>query len=327
MKITQESRIVEVFSKEMLNKEVKVSEVDEARKYIQELASNPTPDNRYEIAQILSYLINDNLTERLNYLELIADVKNTDLNEKAQFQIEIDGLKAMFQAKSATTERSKVSNQYFSLDTEEVSIRPVVDFIDLKTGRTDLVRLADQAARKLEMAIVKRVQDAVYTAFSNLSGVNYATGSGVTKGSFDPILFAMRRAGGQASIVGDPEALSKFTELSGFDGRVPEALAIEHNQNGAIGRYNGSTLVQLDNPFQANSLTETELRKDLTYVIPNVESQLKPIKVQLAGGVQSIDAGVDIDSKQVEFRFDQWVGVGVIGVRKLLGVYEDTSLA
>lgn len=327
MKITQDSRIVEVFSKEMLNKNPEVSELDEAKKYIQELASNPTPDNRYEIAQILSYLINDNLTERLNYLELIADVKNTDLNEKAQFQIEIDGLKAMFQAKSATTERSKVSNQYFSLDTEEVSIRPVVDFIDLKTGRTDLVRLADQAARKLEMAIVKRVQDAVYSAFSSLSGVNYGTGAGVTKGAFDPILFAMRRAGGQASIVGDPEALAKFTELSGFDGRVPEALAVEHNQNGAIGRYNGSTLVQLDNPFQANSLTETELRKDLTYVIPNVEPQLKPIKVQLAGGVQSIDAGVDIDSKQVEFRFDQWVGVGVIGVRKLLGVYEDTTLA
>ncbi|PAV30173.1 hypothetical protein CIL05_06815 [Virgibacillus profundi] len=327
MNINQESRIVEVFSTDMLKGKIEVNELKDAHEYIKELASNPNPNNRYEIAQIMSFVINEGLSQRVNYLDLIADVKRTDIDTKARFKTEIDGLKAMFQAKSATTERSKVSSKYTGLDTEEVSIRPVVDFLELQTGKANLTDLAQKAAIKMELAIVKRIQDSVYAAFKGTTGVNYASGSGIAKQAFDPILFAMARAGGSTSIVGDTEALAKFTALTGFDGNVPADLAAEHNQNGMIGKYNGSSLVKLNNPFQAGSLTETELRKDLVYVIPNVEEGLKPIKVQFAGGVQTTDAPVSIDSKQVEFRFDQYIGAGVIGARKLLGVYEDTTLS
>lgn len=328
MQITKDSRIVEVFSNELHNKVEDKNELKDAHDYIKELASDPSPDNRYEIAQIMTYIINDGLTERVNYIDMIADVKNTDIGEKAQFRIDVDGLKAFWQAKSATTERSQVSSNYVQLDTDEVSIRPQVNFLDLVTGKVNLVDLANKASRKMEIAIVKRIQDAVYAAFKDLgASPNYATGSGITKASFDPILYAMRRAGGQAAIVGDIEALAKFTELTGFTGKVADGLAIEHNQNGYVGNYNGSPLVQLDNPFQPQSLTDTELRKDLIYVIPNVEEGLKPVKVQLEGGVMSTDAPVNIDSKITEFRFDQYVGVGVVGARKLLGIYEDSQLS
>lgn len=327
MIITKDSRIVEVFSEDLFNKTKDRNELEDAKKYIQELASNPTPDNRYEIAQIMSYVIEEGFNERMNYLDMIADVKETDFQEKAQFEIEVDGLKAMFQAKSASTERSQVSTKYVQLDTEEVSIRPQVNFLDLQSGKVDLTRLADQAARKMEIAVIKRIQDSIYAAFKEMGGANYATGAGVSKNAFDPIMYAMRRAGGQASIVGDIEALAKFTELSGFDGRVAETLANEHNANGMVGKYNGSALVQLDNPFQANSLNKTELRKDLIYVIPSVEESMNPVKVQFEGGVQYLEGGVDLNSKTTEFRFDRYVGVGVVGARKLLGVYEDSTLS
>lgn len=329
MQITKDSRIVEVFSSELHNNVKDKNELKDAHEYIKELASNPTPDNRYEIGQIMSYIIDDGLTARVNYLELIGDVKQVNPGEKAQFQIEIDGLKAFWQAKSSTTERSQVSAKYVQLDTDEVSIRPQVNFHDVVTGKVNLVRIAESASRKMEIAIVKRVQDVVYSAFKDAIGTspNYATGSGVVKGEFNPILYAMRRAGGQASIVGDVEALSKFTELTGFNGDVPTELAVEHNQNGMIGSYLGSPLVQLDNPFQPQSLTETELRKDLIYVIPNAEAGLKPVKIVLEGDTMSGDAVYDINSKITEFRFDKWVGAGVVGARKLLGVYEDSSLS
>lgn len=327
MNINKESRIVEVFSADMLRGKVEANELKDAHEYIKELASNPNPNNRYEIAQIMSFVINNGLSERVNYLDLIGDVKRTDIGTKARFKTEIDGLKAMFQAKSATTERSKISSNYVDLDTEEVSIRPVVDFLELQTGKVNMTDLAQKAAIKMELAIVKRVQDSIHAAFTGTNGVNYATGAGIAKQSFDPILFAMNRAGGSVSIVGDIEALSKFTTLAGFDGNVPTELAVEHNQNGMIGKYNGSSLVKLNNPFQAGSLTNTELRKDLVYVIPNVEEGLKPVKIHFEGGVQTTDAPVNIDSKQVEFRFDQYIGAGVVGARKLLGVYEDTTLS
>lgn len=328
MQITKDSRIVEVFSSELRNNVKDKNELKDAHEYIQELASRPSPERLYEIAQIMTYVIDDGLNDRVNYLDLIADVKRTGFGEKAQFRIDIDGLKAFWQAKSSTTERSQVSTQYVQLETDEVSIRPQVNHIDLATGKVNLTDLADKAARKMEIAIAKRIQDAVYAAFKDIGETpNYAAGSGITKGTFDQILYAMKRAGGNASIVGDVEALAKFAELTGFSGKVADAIAIEQNQNGHIGNYIGSPLVQLDNPFQPHSLTQTELRKDLIYVIPNVEEGLMPVKVQFEGDVQSIGAPTDINSKLVEFRFDQYVGVGVVGARKLLGVYEDQQLS
>jgi hypothetical protein len=155
---------------------------------------------------------------------------------------------------------------------------------------------------------------------------NYGAGSGIVKGTFDPILHAMNRVGGAASVIGDIEALAKFTAIAGFNSNVADALAIEHNQNGMIGSYLGGNLVKLNNPFVPNSLTETALRKDLVYVIPSGDSSLRPVKVVFEGQTQTTDAPVNINSKEVEFRFDKYVGVGVVGVRKLLGIYEDQSL-
>lgn len=326
MQITKESRIVEVFSKDLLKAEVDHNELKDAKEYIKELASNPNPNNCYEIAQILKFVINDGFTQRVQYLDEIADVKRTGFGEKAQFKIEIDDLKAMFQAKGSTTERSKVSNKYFTLDTDEVSIRPVVDLYDLQTGKADFTKIAERAMIKLELEIVKRVQNVVYAAFSGMSSPNYSSGAGITKSAFDPILYAMMRAGGSAAIVGDIEALSKFTALTGFNNVVADSLVVEHNQNGMIGTYLGAKLMKLNNPFVANSLTDTELRKDLIYVVPTGAEELRPIKVQFEGELQAIGTPVNIDSKQMEMRFDQYVGVSAIGVRKLMGVYQDTTL-
>ncbi|MGD6876780.1 hypothetical protein [Bacillus infantis] len=326
MNINKDSRIVEVFSKDLLKASVEANEVKDAKEYVKELASNPNPNNCYEISQILSYVINDGLSQRVQYLDQIADVKRTGFGEKAQFKVEIDNLKAMFQAKGSTTERSKVSNKFVTLDTDEVSVRPVVDFYELQSGKVDFTKIAEKAVTQLELAIVKRIQDVTYAAFSAMSTPNYAKGSGITKGAFDPILHAMMRVAGSAAIVGDVEALSKFTAISGFNSNVPDSLAVEHNQNGMIGSYLGASLVKLNNPFQANSLTNTELRKDLIYVLPTGAEELRPIKVHFEGDLQAIGAPININSKQMEMRFDQYVGTAAVGVRKLMGVYEDETL-
>lgn len=324
--INQESRIVELFSADLRKQTVDKSELKDANEYIKELASRPSPENCYEIAQILSYVINDGLVDRVRYIEDIADVKRTGIGEKAQFQIDIDDLKAVFQAKSSTTVRSKISTKYFTLDTDEVSIRPVVNFYDVQTGKVNFTSIAAKAVIRMDNAIAKRIQDSVFTAFSAMSSPNYATGSGIATASFDPILSAMQRAGGSAAIVGDYDALTKFTPLTGFNNYVADQYMIEANSNGLLGVYKGGKLVKLNNPFQANSLSAYELRRDLVYVIPTGAEELRPVKVQFEGGVQSIGSGLNINSKEMEMRFDQYVGVGTVGVRKLMGVYRDTTL-
>lgn len=168
MQITKDSRIVEVFTSELHNQVEDKNELKDAHEYIQELASNPSPERLYEIGQIMTYIIDDSLADRVNYIDLIADVKNTGYGEKAQFRIDVDGLKAFWQAKSASTERSQVSSNYVSLDTDEVSIRPQVNHLDLATGKVNLTDLSEKAARRMEIAIVRRIQDAIYAAFKDL---------------------------------------------------------------------------------------------------------------------------------------------------------------
>ena len=320
----KDSRIIEVFSNQAKGNVEDANELRDAHDYIKELAAKASPESRFEISQIMKVLIDDNLEESLDFIELIADTVVTDMDERALFEVEYNGLQAMWQAKSGTTRRSELTSQRFSIDTEEVSIRPKVNFNDLVTGKVDVVHLADLASKEMEVKIVQRIQDTIYDAFKDSEIPNYASGSGITKGAFDPILHAMKRAGGNATIIGDGVALTQFTELAGF-GSVPEALAIEHNQNGRIGTYLGSPLVQLYNPFAPNTLNETRLRQDLIYVVPNVQDSLKPVKVQFEGDVQAMD-DTDIDSKVYEFRFDQRVGVAIAGIRHLLGVYEDLQL-
>lgn len=327
MNINKDSRIIEVFSTAMRDEaKVEKAELKDANEYVKDLASRLSPENRYEIAQIMRILIDEDMSQRVQYLDLIADVKHTGFGEKAQFEVAVDDIKAFFQAKSSTTQRSKISSKYFTLDTDEVSVRPVVNFLDLQLGRVNMANIALRASARLELEIVKRVQQVVYDAFSTMSSPNYAANAGLTAATVDPLINAMSRVGGKPVVIGDIELLSKFTALTGFNSNVADAYMVEHNENGMIGTYKGAKLVKLVNPLVSNSVSTTELRKDLAYIIPTGTPELSPIKVQFEGGLQAIESGINMNSKEIEFRFDQYVGVASIGVRKLMAVYRDTNL-
>lgn len=318
--INKDSLIVELFAFNKKDDAQYKDAVDQVRS----LASRPTADNRYEIAQIIRYAVDANLNQKLDYLDIIADVIRTEYGAKAEFEMEIDNLKAFFQAKASTTERSKVGKKFATLSTQEVSVRPYVNFHELATGKVDVGQLITKASEKMEIAITKKVQTVLYAGFSGLASPNFASGAGVVKNTFDPILTSMSRVA-KPVILGDAAVLSKLTALTGFNNVVAESLALEHNQNGFIGTYLGGNVVKLNNPFEVNSLTNTMLRQDLIYVIPAGSNSLRPLKIHLEGDVQSMEA-TNIDDKSYEVRLDKYVGVGLIGDTKFLGIYEDTTL-
>jgi len=318
--ITKDSLIVELFAFDKKSDPAYKDAIDQIR----ELASRPTADNRFEIAQIISYAVDTSLNQRVEYLDLIADVKRTEYGIKAEFEIEIDELKAFIQAKGSTTERSKVGKKFATLSTQEVSVRPFVNFHDLAAGKVDIAQLIRRSTDKLENAIVKKVQNVLYAGFSGLSSPNYASGAGVVKANFDPIVMAMSRVG-KPAIIGDAVILAKLTANAGFNSYVPDQLAVEHNQNGFIGTYIGGNVVKLNNPFEAGSLVNTVLRQDLIYVVPAGSAEIRPLKVHFEGDVQFMEA-TNIDDKSYEIRLDKYIGVGLVGDVKYLGVYEDTTL-
>lgn len=319
----KDSRIVELFAKDSVGLEVDQNDLYKGNEYMRSLAGKADPTSLFELGEIMRHTINEGVTRKTNYLDEVADVRRTALGETAQFEIELDDLHAQTQAHSGTTKASQISKRFQTIENEEVSIRPKVNFYDLKTGRTDFSRLVERAQEEMSVEIARLVQSKFAKAYED-SGVLYAAGGGIVKGNIDPLITTMRRIGGSPAIFGDPEALLGFTEATGFDGRVPDDLVIELHQNGIIGKYLGSYLTQLQNPLQRRSF-ETELRKDLIYIIPALAEELRPLKVHFEGGIEQFQ-NTNIDSKAHEFRFDQLVGAEIIGDRKLMAVYQDTEL-
>lgn len=321
-------KIIEVFStiyKKPELSEVQKQELSDVNKVISELASNPNPQNRYEISQIVAYTVDTLVKDQLNYLPRIADVRYTDYQERPKFKIKKDGIKVFWQAIGATPERSKVAFDYVDLKLQAITSKPYIEWADLASGRYDFSELVSDVLVETERSIAKKVQSTLYSAFSGLSSPNFASGSGFVKASFDPLLFAMRRFG-QVSIVGDLQALAGLIQGTGFVGtQGSQKLLDEQNANGYIGRYLGSDVVVLNNPIEKRTGFNTVLKRGYIYIVPSVSPELKPVKIQFAGDTMTQE-GQNLDDGTYEMRFDKLAGVGVVGDRFSLSCYEDTSL-
>jgi hypothetical protein len=322
-------KAVEVFSALHLNK-IKDSEVEvaEARAAIRELAKNPNPINRYEIAQLLAFVVNDIINQKTQYIDLFADVKRVAIGEKAMFKIKKSGIKAYLQAKNGTTHRSRIMNAYQDVDTIEVSARPYVNLYELAAGKVNFDECITDAADEMEKKIVQEIEATLYAAFSGYSSPSYASGSGIVAATIDPMIRAMQRLG-NTSIIGDINCIYKLADLSGFTVATTtyqfnDAAIAEFNKNGFIGNYKGSSVVKLNNPFARGSLSTTVLKQDLLYIVPSGAEM--PLKVVMEGDVESMDQ-TNINDNTMEVQLRKYFGSAIIyGDNPQIAVYEDTSL-
>jgi hypothetical protein len=331
-------KAVEIFSNLHLGKiDEKSIEVQEARKAIQTLAQNPTPANRYEIAQLMGFIVNDIINQKTQYLQMLADTKNVSIGEKAYFKIKKSGVQAYIQAKNGTTERSRIYNAYTSIETKEVSARPYVNLYELAAGKVNFDELINDAADEMEKKMVQNIEATLYASFAAYNYPFYASGSGFVAATVDPMIRAFRRWG-NVTLLGDPVLLQKIADSTGFTTttstkQFADSIIIEQNQNGFIGTYKGSNVIQMNNPFERGTLPSTVSGSDvdgqvlmieLLYIIP--AGTVSPLKVVIEGGVESMDA-VSIDDNTMDVCLRQYFGSAVIyGDNPYLGVYEDTAL-
>lgn len=332
-------KAVEVFSNLYFNKvEKDAVEVHEARTAIKELAKNPTPANRYEIAQLMGYVVSDIIDQKTQYLNLLAETQNVAIGEKAYFKIKKSGVQAYIQAKNATTERSRIYNAYTSIETKEVSARPYVNLYELASGKVNFDELINDAADEMEKAMVQNIEGTLYAAFGAYNYPFYASGSGFVQATVDPMIRAFMRWG-KVSLLGDPVLLQKIASSTGFTTatdtkQFADQYIVEQNENGFIGKYKGANVIQLNNPFERGALATTYsqgdeidgqvLKIELLYIIPS--GTQSPLKVVKEGSVESMDA-TNIDDNTMEVCLRQYFGSAVIyGDNPYLGVYEDTAL-
>lgn len=333
IEIKKDSKIVDVMVAQSKKESIDSAIAEAASKLIKDQASNPTPDNRYQIAQLVGFAVTEINRPKTNWQDSIADVKRVGDGVKAQFKVRQEGIRAFVQAKGASTARSKVADKTVTLDTIAVSTRPMINFVELKTGQTQMSDLIVDAAYQMELAEYNYIQKVLHHAAATWSSPYYGTGSGIVKATFDPMVrHWMRVSGGSAPIIlGDIDMISKLGELTGFTAsttskQFADAIMIEQNSAGFIGVYNGAKVVNLVNP-QIDGTDNAVFARDKLYVIPgNADVSMRPLKVVFEGGVNSIDNN-DIDDLSYEIRLDQNFNAGIVmGDRPYVSVYDDSTI-
>jgi len=325
IKVNKDSKLIKVLAAQARYQDVAADQAEEAAQIIAELSEDMSPANRHEIAQVIGYTVNEMQQGALDFLNVVADQKNIGYGDKAAFNVRTGGIKAYFQAKGSTTPRSFVSGKQILVDTEEISARPAINVMDLRTGRVKMADLIREANREMTNKKIKKVEQVLHAAVQNFASPFYGTGTGVDKTVLDKIIAYFRRLG-PVSIIGDIEAVSKMAGLVGMEmgnslTQHSDNMINEFNENGFIGKYNGCNVIALANAYEEGSTTPI-LNPNWLYIVPgNMSSDNRNLKVVNEGGISSMEAQ-DINDLVFEVRLDQWFGAAfVTGKLPTIGGY------
>lgn len=329
IEIRKDSQIIEIATAAARHERIDSNVREDADKLIRDLASDPNPHNRYQIAQLVKYAVNDIVKRDTNWLDAIADTKRVGFGDKAEFDVKLPGVKAFIQAKGATTPRTKNSRKAFTMETLSVSSRPFINIVELQNGLANAADLINDASYQMEVAINRYIEDVLYQAVQTWAAPYYASGSNaLVKSTLDPMILHWLRTTGGATILGDIALLNQLYGLTGFTAttntQLNDAILGEQNQNAFIGVYNGAKVLNLMNPFAEDGTDNTVFQKtDLLYILPNaVDAGMRPLKVVFEGDVFSTEA-TNIDDLSWEIRLDQYFNAGIAyGDRPYMSVYE-----
>ena len=329
IEIKKDSQIVEVATAAARHERLDSNVVENANQLIKDLASDPNPHNKYQIAQLVKFAVNDIVKRDTNWLDLIADTKRVGFGDKAEFDVKLPGVRAFIQAKGATTPRTKNSRKAFTMETIAVSSRPFINIVELQNGLANAADLINDASYQMEVAINRYVQSVLTAAASNWQAPYYGTGTGLVKSTIDPMIIHWIRTTGGAAILGDIEELNKLGPLTGWTAttntqQYAGSLIVEQNANVFLGTYLGAKAIALSNPFAEDGTDNVVFDTDKLYILPTgIDAGMRPLKVVFEGDVFSTEA-TNIDDLSWEIRLDQYFNAGIAyGDRPYMGVYLD----
>jgi len=245
--------------------------------------------------------------------------------------VKLNGIRAFIQAKGATTPRTKEGYKKLNLETLSVSARPFINIVELQNGLANAADLVTKATYQMEVAINKHIQDVLLNAAATWQAPYYASGSGVVKANFDPLVLFWLRMGG-AAIFGDIVELNKLSQLTGFAAspttqQFAGSIIEETNRNAYIGTYLSAQVVRLENPLMDDGTDNFLFDAKKLFVIPTmIDPGMRPLKVVFEGDVFSTE-NTNINDLSWEIRLDQYFNAAIAkGDRPYLSMYADTSV-
>lgn len=332
IEIRKDSQIVEVALAAARNERIDSEVRANADQLIKDLASDPNPHNKYQIAQLVKFAVDDIIKRDTNWLDNLADVKRVGFGDKAEFEVKLPGVKAFIQAKGATTPRTKNAHKTVSLETLSVSARPVINIVELQNGLANAADLINDASYQMECAMNGYIENVLTTAAATWAAPYYGTGSGLVKSTLDPMVMHWIRAAGGAAIFGDIGETTGLAALTGFAANSSTQqyagnIILEQNLNGVIGTYLSAKVVNLMNPLKEDGTDGFVFNQKKLYIVPTgVDAGMRPLKVVFEGDVFSTEA-TNIDDLSWEIRLDQYFNAAIAkGVRPYMSMYADSSI-
>lgn len=328
IRIEKDSKLIKVLADQARGNRVDSANAEQAAEIINELAKDLTAENRKQIAETVAFTVEELQKHELDFLNLIADVKNVNYGDKAVFNIrDRRGITAHVQAKGATTRRSYVGTRQVALTTVEISARPAINIVDLRYGRVNMADLIREANREITNKKLQIVETELHNALeNNYAAPFYGTGTGLVKATLDAQLAYFSRLG-PVTLLGDQAAVSQVSGLTGMqmDANTVQRsgdMLNEFNENGFIGKYNGVDVVRMLNTYADGGVTPV-LDINYLYIIPgSVSNDMRNLKVVNEGPVSSMESQ-SIDDMTFEVRLDQWFGAKfVAGATPAIGAYK-----
>ena len=330
IRIEQDMNIVKLLTAQARNERVESDKAEEVAKQINGMLADFNPTNRYLVAQLIGYAVNDLTQTTPSIFEQIADVKKVGLNDKAAFKAPTGVIKAIIHAKGATVPRSKLADRQIVVDTVALSARPSLNLFEILSGRKNMADMIRDAYVQMALKKNAHIQGVLATAISTYASPFYAAAAGFVPATFDPMLLHFRRLGGVA-ILGDPAILDRVAAATGFTTAVntvqhADEIINQYHKNGSIGAYRGAQVISMLNGYAADGVTPILDPAYLYIMSTGTSPDSRSLKIVEEGGVISNDF-TNIDDLSYDVRLDQLFGAAfVVGRTPSLGVYEDNTL-
>lgn len=327
--VTRDSKLIKVLASQARNERLDSNVVDEASQIINDLVTDLSPANRHQIAQTMAFTVDELQKHELDFLNVVADIKNIGYGDKAVFDVKTGGIKAFVQAKGSTTARSYVADRQVTLDTDEISARPAINVMDLRAKKVNMADLIREANREITRKKIMKSVNVLTGAIDDYSTPFYAAGSGIVKPTLDAMINYFRRLG-PVSILGDIAAVGQLSGLTGMAMNAgsdvftqhSDRMIDEYNENGMIGKYNGCGVIALMNGYEDNTTTPI-LPVDKLFILPaGIAPAARNLKLVNEGGVNAIE-NQDINDMVFEVRLDQAFGAGFVSAKlPTIGMYQ-----
>lgn len=324
IKIERDQKLIKIMAAQVRNERLDSNVVSEAEEIVHKLAEDMSPQNMHELGQIIAFTIDETQQKALDFMDTFADVRTVALGDRPMYRLPTKGIKAFVQATGATTARSYVTDRQFSLNTFEISSRPAINVWDIRMNRINMPDLIRQANDQFTMLKLKQVERVLHAQIQNYGAPFYGTGTGIVKATIDAQLKHFRRLG-PVSIIGD--SVEDFFAIAGAQVNASSvqysgSLIDEMNNNGFIGKYNGCSLVKLQNAYEDDGVTPV-LNPNWFYIlVGGVSKDQMNLKVLNEGPVYSMTQQT-IDDHTFETELTQRFGTGfVVGTVPNCGAYE-----